>query len=200
MSTLRQGPPSGAAPVTVSGYRSGPLRLTVRRAKDLPAGRPSPNRLSTHRRKRTCVGVANPRGKREGPVYTTLVTTRAGPRAVPVTDKITSNDQPPQSLGLPSQCTMTTSMHIRGGLILWREELESSSRREPPPRLTRGCPLSRRFGTREILPRGRRGYFAGRRPTSSSQASSRGFGYRGCPRCITPFLLNGYHCLASVSE
>ena len=81
MSTLRQGPPSGAAPVTVSGYRSGPLRLTVRRAKDLPAGRPSPNRLSTHRRKRTCVGVANPRGKREGPVYTTLVTTRAGPSA-----------------------------------------------------------------------------------------------------------------------
>ena len=52
---------------------------------------------------------------------------------VPVTDKITSNDQPPQSPGLPSQCTMTTSMHIRGGLILWREELESSSRREPPP-------------------------------------------------------------------
>ena len=45
---------------------------------------------------------------------------------------------------------MTTSMHIRGGLILWREVLESSSRREGPPRPTRGYSLSRRFGTREI--------------------------------------------------
>ena len=45
---------------------------------------------------------------------------------------------------------MTTSIHIRGGLILWREVLESSSRREGPPRPTRGYSLSRRFGTREI--------------------------------------------------
>ena len=45
---------------------------------------------------------------------------------------------------------MTTSMHIRGGLILWREVLESSSRREGPLRPTRGYSLSRRFGTREI--------------------------------------------------
>ena len=45
---------------------------------------------------------------------------------------------------------MTTSIHTRGGLILWREVLESSSRREGPPRPTRGYSLSRRFGTREI--------------------------------------------------
>ena len=45
---------------------------------------------------------------------------------------------------------MITSIHIRGGLILWREVLESSSRREGPPHPTRGYSLSRRFGTREI--------------------------------------------------
>ena len=45
---------------------------------------------------------------------------------------------------------MPTSLHTRGGLLLWREELESSSRREGPPRPTRGYSLSRRFGTREI--------------------------------------------------
>ena len=80
----------------------------------------------------------------------------------------------------------TTSTHSRtGGLILWREELESSYRREAPP--------SRADSARGRLPRGRRGYFARWRPTS--QASSRGFGYRGYPeRSITPFLLNGYPC------
>ena len=87
---------------------------------------------------------------------------------------------------------MTTSMHIRGGLILWREVLESSSRRRGPPARPADTP-SRAGSARGRLPRGRRGYFARWGPTS--QASSRGFGYRGYQeRCITPFLLNGYPC------